>query len=543
MVNDSTKLGRGVVESLINAGIEHLVVSPGSRNAPISYAVAQAEAANLIHLHVRIDEREAGFLALGLAKASGKPAAVVVTSGSAVANLLPAILEAHYACIPLVAVTADRPAEVRGHGAPQTVNQVGIFGSNIRGACDISSADVEGGLHEVEHVLSVALGESGPVQINTQFSLPLMPDDTQWIPQTKFTSSQQAKDETGVDTSLTLPGKGLLIVGDVIHTELTRAFVRQIEELGWPIIWEPTANVHESPNALSHGPLILDSSNSPTPECVITLGAVGLSRSTLALLKSTRHIAVRTGRPDEPNPVLSAEVIVGLPVSINLSAAVETSWLELWKNIDGQICAKVNRALTGNELSGPSASLAVWNHAKPEDQLFVAASWTVRHVEAFADSRVGLHVFGNRGTNGIDGLISTAWGIATASAQRTYALMGDIAFLYGVGGLNVGASEHRPNLTIVVLDNDGSGIFGQLEQGADIYRDHFERVFGTPHDKDLWVIAEAFGVASSRVTTVAELNAALELTDRIPGVHVIVCATSSRSEERELVASIKRSVN
>jgi 2-succinyl-5-enolpyruvyl-6-hydroxy-3-cyclohexene-1-carboxylate synthase len=168
----------------------------------------------------------------------------------------------------------------------------------------------------------------------------------------------------------------------------------------------------------------------------------------------------------------------------------------------------------------------------------VAASWPVRHLEAYAKKRSELRVFGNRGVNGIDGLISTAWGIAATSTHRTYLLIGDIAFLHDISGLNVAEDEVRPNLTVVVLDNEGGGIFSQLEQGAPEYSQHFEKIFGTPHGKDLWQLAESFGYASTRVTTRSELETALNRTDNVAGVHVIVCMTGVRADEVALIRHI-----
>ena len=541
MVNPSTELGRGVVQALINAGVQHVVVAPGSRNAPISYALAQAAAAKLLTVHVRIDEREAGFLALGLAKGSGIPAAVVVTSGSAVANLLPAIVEAHYSSVPVIAITADRPASVRGHGAPQTIEQVGIFGHNVRSMCDVDATSIASALSAVTSTIDAAAHDSGPVHVNVQFAPPLMPEEALWQPSVRDEKHPSHSHPTA--TALDVPSKGLLLVGDLTRTSFTDSVIAQAEELGWPIVWEPSANVHSSNNALAHGPLVLGHKDAPTPALVVTLGAIGLSRVTIELVKSTKHIALASGRCDIPDPALSAAEVIDLPVTLTSSHGADSSWLAQWTSLDQKYADVVTSKLSGNELTGPSISTTLWNHAKDDDQLFVAASWSVRHIEAFAGVRSGLTVYGNRGTNGIDGLISTAWGIAETNSTRTYALLGDIAFLYGVGGLNVSESETRPNLTIVVTDNDGSGIFSQLEQGQPEYSDHFEQVFGTPHGRDLWVVAESFGVPSTRVTSTEQLQAALNSSDKIPGVHVIVCTASSRSEERELLNSIKNALS
>jgi 2-succinyl-5-enolpyruvyl-6-hydroxy-3-cyclohexene-1-carboxylate synthase len=198
----------------------------------------------------------------------------------------------------------------------------------------------------------------------------------------------------------------------------------------------------------------------------------------------------------------------------------------------------VETALAANTLTGPSAAQVVWNQAGQDDQLFVAASWPVRHLEAHAGTRNGLQVFGNRGANGIDGLISTATGVAIGTKKRTVLLMGDIAFLHDLGGLNLGEGQEQPNLTIVVLDNNGSGIFSQLEQGAVEYQEHYEKVFGTPHGKDLWVIAESLGIPAKQVTTKTELKFALESFEKMPGIKVIVCLTGDRSAENDLIKQI-----
>jgi 2-succinyl-5-enolpyruvyl-6-hydroxy-3-cyclohexene-1-carboxylate synthase len=161
----------------------------------------------------------------------------------------------------------------------------------------------------------------------------------------------------------------------------------------------------------------------------------------------------------------------------------------------------------------------------------------------YAPTRTGLTVFGNRGVNGIDGLISTACGVALNATQRTYLLIGDIAFLHGMAGLNISDLNIKPNLTVVVVDNDGSGIFSQLEQGDPAYSEYFEQIFGTPHGRDLWVIAEALGVPAARVTTKSEFVSALNRTNKIPGIHVIVCTTGQRSAEQAQITKITKEVN
>jgi 2-succinyl-5-enolpyruvyl-6-hydroxy-3-cyclohexene-1-carboxylate synthase len=225
-----------------------------------------------------------------------------------------------------------------------------------------------------------------------------------------------------------------------------------------------------------------------------------------------------------------------------MKAVIDEGWLSQWKALDQKTSAVITNALAQDTLNGPSAAKLVWDQAGEGDQLFVAASWPVRHLEAYAANRDGLRVFGNRGANGIDGLISTAIGIGLGTNKRTVLLMGDIAFLHDLGGLNFGEGQTQPNLTVVVLDNNGSGIFSQLEQGADEYQEHYEKVFGTPHGKDLWVIAESLGIPAKQVTTKSELKFALDSFEKMPGIKVVVCLTGSRRGENDLIKQIVSNV-
>ena len=540
-MNTSTKTAQLVVERCLAFGAKHVVIAPGSRSAPLSWAFAQAEKAGVIKVHVRIDERDAGFLALGLAKASRTPVPVVVTSGSAVANLFPAVVEAYESAIPVVVLSADRPSAARGTRAPQTINQSGLFGTFVNANLDIEVGNSNAS--EIDQALGVATDtRQGPVQINVQFDLPLMPDKTDlaWAPIVDRTAKSNS---ISTRAEIELPATGLVIVGDTCDSVAITQVDELSRNLGWPIIWEPTGNAHSLTNSLSHGVLLVQANKLPIPEAVVTIGAVGLSRAVLNLLKQTPvHIAIHTlsDGPETPNPVRSAaKVLDYVPTA---QAKPNAAWLTLWQNADLVAHQIVESELSRQTLSGLSAAVEVWQHAGEQENLFVAASWAVRHLEAYAGNRNGLQVFGNRGANGIDGLISTAYGIASEESKRTYLLIGDVAFMHDLGGLNIPEAESQPPLTIVVLDNDGSGIFSQLEQGASDYQEHYEKVFGTPHGKDLWVIAEALGIPAKRVTTKTELAFALKNSANFPGLNVIVCTTGSRMAEFEIIKSIATKV-
>jgi 2-succinyl-5-enolpyruvyl-6-hydroxy-3-cyclohexene-1-carboxylate synthase len=534
----STALARSIVQSCLESGAEQVVIAPGSRNAPLSWAFAQAEKAGLIKIQVRIDERDAGFLALGIAKATKKPVPVVVTSGSAVANLMPALVEAFHSAVPVIVLSADRPASARGKSAPQTINQFGLFGTFVKSQIDVTAGNTSA-LEISKLIDSTVSGRPGPVQVNVQFEMPLMPDENEMEWQPKVPSLNSISKTECHQKEIKVSGHGIFVVGDNSDPEAVEEINQISQEIGWPIIWEPTANAHMFPNAISHGVVLLQADVAPKVDVVVTLGTVGLSRAILGLLKSVpTHLAIHsaTAGSDLPDPVSSAnEILECVP---KLKTTVDPEWLSQWQTLDNKADASIVAALAPDTLSGPSAAQLVWNQAGEDDQLFVAASWPVRHLEAHASKRKGLQVFGNRGTNGIDGLISTATGVAIGTKKRTVLLMGDIAFLHDLGGLNLGEGQDQPNLTIVVLDNNGSGIFSQLEQGADEYKEHYEKVFGTPHDKDLWVIAESLGIPAKQVTTKTELKFALESFEKMPGMKVIVCLTGDRSAENDLIKQI-----
>jgi len=379
----------------------------------------------------------------------------------------------------------------------------------------------------------------GPAQVNVQFELPLLPDleNLAWQPKPPILKSIS---KTEIEQKqIAVPARGIFVVGDNADPESVREIDQISQAIGWPVIWEPTANAHMLQNSISHGVVLLQADIAPKVDVVVTFGTVGLSRVILGLLKSAPiHLAIHsaTSGSDLPDPVSSAkEIFDCVP---KLETTTDPEWLSQWQLLDHKAATAIATALTPDTLTGPSAAQLVWDQTGKDDQLCVAASWPVRHLEAYAAKRDGLHVFGNRGANGIDGLISTAIGVGIGTSKRTVLLMGDIAFLHDLGGLNLGEEQTAPNLTVVVLDNNGSGIFSQLEQGADEYQEHYEKVFGTPHGKDLWVIAESLGIPAKQVSTKTELKFALQSFEKTPGIKVIVCLTGQRNHENDLIKQI-----
>lgn len=541
---DSPAIARAVVEELIASGVTDVVVCPGSRSAPLALTLADAERRGLVRLHVRIDERSGAYLALGIARVSGRPVAVVTTSGTAAVNLHPAIVEAAYAGVPLVAVTADRPGAVRGSGANQTIDQRELYGTDVVTWVDLEGLEESALREAVARTLELAVAErSGPVHLNVPFVEPLVSAGEHAIgavsarrreahaPRQRSSLASLLPD--GIDAS-----RGLIIAGDFDDDHVRADAADLAARMGWPVISEPSGNLSALPQSLRHGPLILPGF---APQVIVTIGRVGLHRpETAALAAAHTHIAVdvppRLGRVD---PARTASVIVdAVPAG---DGPRDDAWLAQWRAADDAAAGAVDAVLAQSPLTGPVVARIVAQHATDDDLLVIGASWPVRHVSLYAGP-LRARCIGNRGTSGIDGVVSTAWGAALAHDRgATYALVGDLTAIYDRNGLLAAPTERLPRLTCVVIDNDGGGIFSMLEQGAPEFATDFERVFGTPHGADL---AELLAAPRVRVqTTDSSDDLRRTLDEPFDGVRVIVARSAARADEADLIGCVQSAVD
>ena len=551
----STARARGIVAELLAAQVRDVVLAPGSRSAPLALALAAAERVELLRLHVRVDERSAGYLALGLAKASGHPVAVVTTSGTAAVNLHPSVVEASYAGIPLVAITADRPALLRATGANQTIDQSDVFGRDVRWRAEVDVDDVAAVRSIVSRALAVATDPAfaGPVHLNVPLPMPLVPDDD-WAParpeapwtrahRTPVAQPTLVDDLLPADVDVT---RGLIVVGDQTDGA-TADLVRDLAAAArWPVISEPSGGCTAISGALAHGPLLLGDAAwraRMLPDVVLTVGRVGLSRAIGEVTAAAAmHIAVDP-RPLShlADPTRTARVVV--PEVPQSKALADTGWAREWTTADARAAEVVAMLDSEVTLSGPTVARSVAASATRDELLVIGPSWPIRHVAAYGGP-IAARVLANRGTSGIDGVVSTAWGAALAHHEltggRTVCLLGDLTALYDRNGLLPGAGEAPPPLTYVVADNDGGGIFSALEQGAPRFSDDFERVFGTPHGGDLAELLAAPGVEVLRVHDRAALVAALG--DRTMGPRIVVAQCGSRADERDQVTRLADAV-
>ena len=565
-----------MVDEFLRCGVTDAVLAPGSRSTPLAMALAAAEERGEITLHVRLDERVAGYVAVGIAKVTGVPAIVVTTSGTAAVNLHPAIVEADQAAIPLIAVTADRPPQLRGVGANQTIRQPGLFGADVRLAVDMATATAAAGQvsywrSTVARVVAAATDavRPGPVHLNVPFAEPLTPDgDDQWPEELDGRPdgrpwTADARQFAGMGTPLDdvldallddtrVPAHGVVVLGDHNETDAIDLADDLADALGWPVIAEPSGNGAGCATALSHGPILLADpafAERHVPDIVVTIGRVGLNRSILRMIaRADLHVAVDS-RPEWSDPTRTADVVVASVPLAPAEAEIDESWLESWQRADVLAAAAVETVLftSDDSLTGMHVARLAATAVPDGGLLFVGASWSVRHVGSFAANTVrDAVIMGNRGTSGIDGCLSTAWGAAHALQRNggagAVALVGDQTFLYDSNALLAPAEEERPDLVIVVSDNDGGGIFSSLEQGSPDHADTFERVFGVPLGIDVVQLTAALGIPAVAASTASELAAAIDDAIGLGSVRVVVARTCEREREAQILVNVQRAV-
>ena len=547
MVNPSTTQARVVVDELIRGGVRDVVLCPGSRNAPLAFALHDADRAGRLRLHVRIDERTAGFLAIGLAVAERAPVCVAMTSGTAVANLGPAVVEANYARVPLIVLSANRPYELLGTGANQTFEQLGYFGTQVRENISLGLAE-----HAPENiavfnaqwrsatcrVLVAAKGSrsanAGPVQFDIPMREPLVPDadDVEapgrpYAPEGRpdgrsWTHTPTVTFDQPLDIDVTPDTVVIAGHGAGAHPNLAHL----------PTVAEPTAPPAKNPLHPFALRLL-------RPKQVIMAGRPTLHRpvSTLLADPSVPVFALTTG-PRWPDVSGNSQATGTRAVT---SGAPSADWLRRCAEANSHAVTAVRDQLAAHPLTtGLHVAAAIADAVRPGDQLVLGASNPVRDIALVGLDAAGVKVRSNRGVAGIDGTVSTAIGAALAHERagggRTIALLGDLTFVHDSSGLLIGPTEPTPHdLTIVVSNDNGGGIFEVLEQGDPRFADVSSRIFGTPHDVDVGALCRAYHV-DSRQIEVDQLAEAL--AEQYGGMRVLE-VKADRSSLRALHASIK----
>ena len=537
-----------VVQQLVNTGVEFVALAPGSRNGPISLALVAAEKQGLLSVHVRIDERSAAFLALGAAIRTGKPTAVLTTSGTAVANVFPAIVEAKYAGIPFIVLTADRPASVQGTGANQVIVQREIFGNYVSRSIEIASDSLtiettsarEAIRDRINSVLSAATRNRSPVHLNIGLAEPLVPVSDFVFEHKKNLQSETVITPENISTEF-LTRKGLIVAGGT-NIEFLNYAQQLGEALDWPVIVEPP-HIGVGAGMVSHPSTLLSlNSTNLKPEVVLTVGRVGLSRQVNELVKKGSLI-ISCAVPNIVTNSPAKQRISGLfriPAKQNNKA-----WKQVWDAAGKAAHQIVQKVLNENkEISALHVIDSLMKNLPSNSHLHLASSLTARDFELLNSPELNspfslgqVSVSMNRGVNGIDGVAATAMGTALSAKTPTYAVLGDIAALHDLSSFAIPSLEAKPDITFVITDNNGGAIFSLLEQSE--VKD-FERVFGTPTDINLLEVFKSLGAEVKLVSKISELEQNLGLPK---GIKVIVVKINSRTNEAMLRKQIFEEVN
>jgi 2-succinyl-5-enolpyruvyl-6-hydroxy-3-cyclohexene-1-carboxylate synthase len=541
-----------LVDEWVAQGMTDVVISPGSRSTPL--AVAFAGDPRLRH-HVVHDERAAAYLALGLGRASGRAAAVLCTSGTAAVHFHAAVVEADLAAVPLLVLTADRPPELRGRLAPQTIDQRDLYGGATRWYCE-PGPPAAGSAPWWRDLARDAIRRTvgllpGPVHLDLAFREPLVGTASALPPRDPGGTHEPAAGPTGAAWGLldeevgrlatALGGRrGVLVCGErSAGDDLESATLwRLADHLGWPVLADPLSGVRRRrpglvssfDSLLRHEAFAAD----VRPEVVLRIGGLLASRVTNEWLRTSGAMQVgvdRFGRCPDPDGVVSAtftarpSLLAEALLEVLASGAVtacEPAWRERWCSAEERACAALESALLGHgEASEPAVAMDLMRGVPGGSTVVVSSSMPVRDVEWYAPPRGDVRVIANRGANGIDGVTATAIGVALGTAGPTYLLTGDLAFLHDSSALV--ALRRRPvQLVIVVLDNDGGGIFHFLPQAGALGGGVFEELFATPHGTDLAALAGAHGLPVERVGSRAGFQAALAGASARGGARVVV---------------------
>jgi 2-succinyl-5-enolpyruvyl-6-hydroxy-3-cyclohexene-1-carboxylate synthase len=559
------------VDELARAGIAHVCIAPGSRSTPLAVLVARHPA---LRVWMHVDERSAGFFALGLARASGAPVALLCTSGTAAANFLPAVVEAHASRVPLVVLTADRPPELRGVGAPQTIDQNRLFGGFAKWFVEVALA--EASPHRLRYartlacraVAAAAAGPAGPVHLNFPFRDPLVPetftppvaaddpDGDAWhgradgAPYVAIADAPRIADAATIETlaaELSAARRPLVVCGPQTDAALAAPLAALARAIGAPLLADPLSQLrcgaHDRSAVVDGYDAILRDAGARrrlAPDVVLRVGATPTSKALLELLQALPDARqVLLDADGWPDPTLVAARVVHADPRATCAALAQrivgrrerrssdaTPWLAAWTAANARARAAIAERLAAVDEPFEGRALAELAALVPEGAtVFASSSMPVRDLDAFfPGSGRRVRFLANRGANGIDGVVSAALGTAAAGGGPVVLVIGDLALYHDMNGL-LAAKAHGLPLTIVLLNNDGGGIFSFLPQAQGTAPEEFERLFGTPHGIDFRAAAAAYGARHDLAGGWEEFRAAVGRGIATPGLALVELRT------------------
>jgi 2-succinyl-5-enolpyruvyl-6-hydroxy-3-cyclohexene-1-carboxylate synthase len=532
-----------LVDEWLALGVRHAVVAPGSRSTPMALALADRHE---MQVHVVHDERSAAFVALGLGL-DGDPALLLCTSGTAAANFYPAVVEAGLSEIPMIVLTADRPEELRGVGAPQTIDQIDLYGRHVVWSRDPGvPVDAERSLWRELAVEAWSHAVRGPVQLNLAFREPLLGDTGDLPPQSEVASRSSGAGASGGRRGDAVPAigspRGVILVGGRSGVDADDVSALA-ERTGWPIVADPLSQMRHLPGTISTADAILRNERFAAdhlPEVIVRIGRPAASKvlaQWTARATAAGATLLQVGGPgliDPDHNVAAVVAIDDLLVALSSTSDADGDWSEAWRSADRVADSVIVDTLSRfDELTEPGVARTVADTIDDGADLVVASSMPVRDLEWFGGVRA--RAYANRGANGIDGVLGTALGRALGG-RTTIVLLGDLAFVHDSNALTA-LHARNADLRIVVVDNDGGGIFSFLPQATALPEERFEQLFGTPLGVDVVALATSYGLDARTVQAVDELVEQLAQ----PGPWVC-CVPTDRRHNVEVHAALHDAV-
>lgn len=570
-----TKYIANFVDELARSGVEDVVISPGSRSTPLAILIAEHKK---LTVHLSIDERSAGFFALGIAKVQKKPVALLCTSGTAAANYYPAIVEAHYARVPLLVITADRPYELRDVGAPQAIDQINMYGKYAKWFVDVAvPEETPNMLMYIRHIASRAVSTTiakpfGVVHLNFPLREPLLPNlelQDLWSQgngreqyTTSFPSYQSLHNDEAIKLSQLLEcfSKGLIVCGDMDSEQSAHHIIELSDHLGFPILADPLSQLRAGEHnkkmiidrydTLLKDPTIM---NHLKPEVIIRFGAMPVSKPFMLMLKNNPDIVqiIVDDAGGYREPTLNGAYIVSSDETLLCKQLIEMTEKKVESTFSKDWI--LANELCSNRLNKETAQISDLFEGKiytalqevicNKCTLVIGNSMPIRDIDTyFGNTDKEIHVYGNRGANGIDGVVSTALGISLKADEPTVLIIGDLSFFHDLNGLLM-AKLHDINLTVLLINNDGGGIFSFLPQSKE--EKHFETLFGTPIGLNYEKAAELYDGSYKKIGNWDQFDRFFKTIEERKGLHIVEVPTNRHTRvevHRELLQLVSQEI-
>ncbi|MCM3571227.1 2-succinyl-5-enolpyruvyl-6-hydroxy-3-cyclohexene-1-carboxylic-acid synthase [Neobacillus mesonae] len=561
------------VAELVHSGITDVVVSPGSRSTPMAMVMAEHPDLNI---HIHVDERSAAFFALGIAKATNRPAAILCTSGTAAANYFPAIVEAHYARVPLVVLTADRPHELREVGAPQAIDQIHLYGHHVKWFAEMALPEKSDEMIRYARTICsrataiAAKAPAGPVHLNFPFREPLIPnldENLFHIPERPegyvkvHTGKMAIEDDDFKQMAERMKGKerGVIICGNIADEQFAVSVTQLAEKLNYPILADPLSQLRSGKHEFEH---IIDTYDTflrnedakffLKPDVIIRFGAMPVSKALTFFIKENPNavqFVVDSGAGWRDPAVLSTDMIFCQETIFcdkllsYLKVSHSTEYMHNWQQVNALTKENMTKVRDLDELSEGKLFYQLTNLLPDGAALFVGNSMPIRDLDSFfLNNRKNIKVMANRGANGIDGTVSTALGAALYS-QPLYLVLGDVTFFHDLNGL-FAAKKFNIDIHIILVNNNGGGIFSFLPQSE--HPKHFELLFGTPLDLEFEHAVRMFNGRFTKITDWDHFSMEMEKSFDSKGINVYEIVTNrdrNRDEHRGFWKSVSREIS